>query len=377
MTRYDLAVIGAGLAGLSALYHLQVAGKLTGQRVVLVDPVVKHGNDRTWSFWEKEAGLFEDIVYHRWERVALHNAVHELTCDLSPYTYKLIRSADFYRKVMTTLETVEGLDIRRAAATDLASDAGEVRFTVAGERIVADRALSSLPFPLDYRAVDEPYLDQHFHGWYVETEEDVFSPGVATFMDFRTDQAGETRFLYVLPFSSRRAVVEVAIFGNEHLTTEAYETILSDYIKRHWTRGGYRIEHTEAGVIPMTTFPYPRRAGRLLHIGMAGGDTRPSTGYTFYNVQRQMAKLAAAYPELPALPSWPKRHILYDATLLRILQEGRLAGQDLFVDLFRKNPPARVLAFLNGETSLRQELALMSTVPLAPFAVTFGREALR
>ena len=377
MKHYDLAVIGGGLAGLSCLYHLTLAGKLAGRRVLLVEPDAKSENDRTWCFWEREAGPFDDIVYHRWDRVSLHNAVHELTCDLTPYTYKLIRAADFYRKVQDTLAGVTGLEMRRARAENLESTEDGVRFTVDGEVITADRAVSSLPHPLDPRAVTVPYLDQHFRGWYVETEDDVFTVGKATFMDFRIPQAGETRFLYVLPFSSRRALVEVAIFSNEHLTTEAYDAILADYLRKHWTIGAYRIEHTEAGNIPMTTYAFPRRKGNVLHVGLGGGDARPSTGYTFYNVQRQMARLAAVYPEWPALAPWPGRHLRYDATLLRILQEGTLPGSEVFVNLFLRNPPDRVLAFLNGESSLPQELALMATVPTLPFARAFAREWLR
>ncbi|NJB87548.1 lycopene beta-cyclase [Lewinella marina] len=376
MNDYDIAVAGGGLAGLSLLYHFARAGKLRGKRVLLVDPERKSVHDRTWSYWERGAGPFDDIVAHRWERVTLANSTGHCTCDLRPYAYKLIRSTDFYAKVNPVVDAIEGLTYLPARISSVEKTPTGARLIADGKEYKADRVYSSLPHPLDYREVRQPYLDQHFRGWFVETTEPTFDPDRPTFMDFRTPQAGETRFFYVLPFSKTHALVEVAIFGNHHLTTEAYDALLRDYIGEHWTRSDYRITHSESGNIPMTTYPFPRRDGNLIYIGLGGGAARPSTGYTFYGLQRQLARMAAAYPEPATVAPWPARHLLYDATLLRILERSAVAGEEVFVDLFRRNPPARVLAFLNGESSLWEELRLMSTVPLAPFARHFLGETL-
>jgi lycopene beta-cyclase len=41
-------------------------------------------------------------------------------------------------------------------------------------------------------------------------------------------------------------------------------------------------------------------------------------------------------------------------------------GPELFVRLFERNPPGRVLRFLDGATSPAEELALMATTPWPP-----------
>ena len=374
--RYDIAVVGGGLAGLSVLYHLANAGKLRGRRVVLIDPERKTGHDRTWSFWEREAGPFEALVYHRWDRVAICNGEKATTCVLAPYTYKLLRSTEFYAHVNERLDAVPEIERVYAKASELVPVAGGVRFRIDGRACFATHVFSSQPQPLDYREVREPYLDQHFRGWFVETEEDTFDPEVASLMDFRTPQRGETRFFYVLPFNKRRAMVEIAIFSNDHLTTEAYDTLIGDYIAAHWTTAPYTITHTEAGNIPMTTYPLTQREGNLIYLGLGGGAARPSTGYTFYGLQRQLLRLAQDFPNVNSVAPWPARHLLYDATLLRILQEGKLPGDEVFVDLFLHNPPARVLAFLNGESSVLEELQLMSTTNIGVFGRTFIGEVL-
>ena len=374
---YDIAVIGGGLAGLSLLYHLEKAGKLVGKRVLLVDPEGrKAAHDRTWSFWEVGQGPFEDLVYHRWPMVTVHNDQHDLELPLGDYEYKLIRSTEFYAHVNAVLDGNPAIERLQARAEDVVPQERGVTFTAAGAAYRADLAFSSLPLHLRPREIKQPYLDQHFRGWFITTEEDTFDPGRAALMDFRTPQHGETRFLYVLPFSKRKAMVEIAIFSNNHLETAAYDVLLEDYIKAYWTKGSYTIDHTEAGNIPMTTYPFAPRERDLIYIGMRGGATRPSTGYTFYGLQRQLLRFAEDFPRIGNLRTWPKRHILYDATLLRILQEQRLAGKDVFVDLFAKNTAERLLAFLNGETSIGQEMRIMSTMDILTFGKTFAGEVL-
>lgn len=374
---FDIAILGGGLAGLSALYHLGKAGKLAGKSVVLVDPEGrKSAHDRSWSFWEDGEGPFEALVHHRWPKVTVHNAARNLNCDIGPYEYKLIRSTEFYTHVNAYLDTLPNVERRTALATEIETKGELVTFTLGEERCSASLAFSSLPLHLRPRQIKQPYLDQHFRGWFVETAEDTFDPSTAALMDFRTPQHGESRFCYLMPFSPRRALVEVAIFSNEHLTTDGYDKILANYMAAHWT-SDYRVTHTEGGNIPMTSYPFPLRNGNLIYIGMRGGATRPSTGYTFYALQRQLMSMARNFPDLNGLAPWSSRHILYDATLLRILQDGKLAGDELFVDLFASNPPARVLAFLNGETSVWQELKLMSTTNISVFGATFVRELVK
>lgn len=64
MIHYDYAILGGGAAGLSLLCHLQKAGLAEGTRILVVEPEQKNSHDRTWSFWEREPGPFEEIVYH-------------------------------------------------------------------------------------------------------------------------------------------------------------------------------------------------------------------------------------------------------------------------------------------------------------------------
>jgi lycopene beta-cyclase len=53
--------------------------------------------------------------------------------------------------------------------------------------------------------------------------------------------------------------------------------------------------------------------------------------------------------------------------LLSILHHKNHLGKSIFTDLFRKNKPQRVLRFLDNETSFRDELGIISSLPKALF----------
>jgi lycopene beta-cyclase len=56
-----------------------------------------------------------------------------------------------------------------------------------------------------------------------------------------------------------------------------------------------------------------------------------------------------------------------DAVLLRALATGRQDGAQFFSRLLERNPPARVLAFLDEDTRFDQEVALMASVDVPLF----------
>lgn len=65
-----------------------------------------------------------------------------------------------------------------------------------------------------------------------------------------------------------------------------------------------------------------------------------------------------------------KKFQLYDSVLLRVLQDQKLDGATIFTAIFSNNPPDRVFRFLNNESSLVDDLHIMSSVPTRIFLPT-------
>jgi lycopene beta-cyclase len=258
-----------------------------------------------------------------------------------------------------------------------------VAVNVDGRRYEGAWAFNSIHFQPQTPQPDKyHYLLQHFLGWVIQTPEAKFDPRQATLMDFRIPQAGETRFVYVLPFDPHTALVEFTVFSGKLLPREAYKRELESYIANRLQITDYDEQHEEFGVIPMTDAPFPEHSsGRVINIGTAGGRTKPSTGYTFRRIQRHSAQIAQAMKNTGApffaVPLPNKRFELFDSTLLNVLDKGRDAGKQVFTDMFSRNPPQRVFKFLDEDTTLAEDLQIMSSVNLPAFSLATAEALVR
>jgi lycopene beta-cyclase len=374
----DVAVVGAGGAGLSLLLAIDAAfagSPESAPSVVLVDPEHRRGADRTWCFWDSgpQAGSQDlELLLHRaWSRLELvDRGGGRRALDVAPLRYVMLRSQDYYAAAEAAAAR---LGVRRVTApADRVVDTASGAVVHAGDRRVRARwAFDSRPAPP--RRPGLTTLLQHFRGRTVRFPEPCLDPARPTLMDFSVPQpARGVAFAYCLPLDARRALVEYTEFSRERLPTDAYDAALDAYLRARWAvdPADTAVEAVEDGVIPMTDAPFPRRAGRhVFRLGTAGGATRPSTGYTFAAMRRQAVAVAAGLRDgrepLPPAP-YPARHRWMDAVLLRALDRGLVPGPELFVRLFERNPPERVLRFLDGATGLREDLALMATSPQLP-----------
>ncbi|MBL0134231.1 MAG: hypothetical protein IPP79_09560 [Chitinophagaceae bacterium] len=93
---YDYIIIGAGAAGLSLLSRMIDADLLRNKKLLLIEKSPKKLNDRTWCFWEKDPGYFEEIVHKKWEHLDFYDTGEAIPLQMAPYTYKMIRGIDFY-----------------------------------------------------------------------------------------------------------------------------------------------------------------------------------------------------------------------------------------------------------------------------------------
>ncbi|WP_345711718.1 lycopene cyclase family protein [Kineococcus glutinatus] len=394
--RADVALVGVGAAGGSLLRQLVRGGRArAGDRplqVVALEPPAGAGQrspERSWCTWGPPGWRHDADVALRWSRVRVVDAAGgAVDARLDPEEYRLVRSGDFEAAVAAECAAAQGVELRTAVVEAVQdSPAGALvraRTPGGGELLVRARwVLDSRPPVLpEHVPAGRTVLLQHFRGWRVRCPGPVFDPGAATLMDFRVPQpARGAAFAYVLPASAHEALVEHTVFSADAWPAAAHEEALGRYLREVLGVDGWEVLGAEAGVIPMTDVPLPARAGAsVFRLGAAAGAVRPSTGYAFAAVQRQVdavvAALAAGEEPLAPLPH-RRRHLAMDAVLLRALDSGAVAGGELFARLFARVPAPVLLRFLDGRSSVAEDLAVMAAAPRVAMLRTVGALLLR
>lgn len=368
---YDYIIAGMGCAGLSLAVHLSQAGLTKDKKILLIDRSEKKENDRTWCFWETTESIFEPIVHRSWNQAWFYgNEGYKSLLTLDPYQYKMIRGLDFYTYCLSIIAQDPAFDLRYEHIRGIRSEMGNA-YCITGQRMYkAKHLFNSISFEEPVKQKDKHYLLQHFKGWIIETEQDVFDPAVPTLMDFRPEQQHGTAFVYVMPLNTRKALVEYTLFSSALLTEQEYVDGLTHYLQHVLALKHWNILEEEFGVIPMTNHRFSRVDDSILHLGTVGGRTKPSSGYTFQFIQKDCKQIVNSLKSSGHpfnIPKDPKRFYWYDSVLLNVLSTHLLPGHTIFTELFTHNPPDRILRFLDNDTHLWQEFKILTSLPQWPF----------
>lgn len=363
---YEYAFIGMGCANSLLLLELHRAGLLHKGQIVVYEPSLKEQNDRTFCFWlepkvMQETGL-DGLVTHSWSHVKCTN---EQIQQLEDKRYYYIRSETLYSRAKEILAQYE--------ATWIPQQLERPRKNLA--RYVFD----SRPPRFEKSTTQKAVLSQSFYGWIVHTEKPVFDPHVFTMMDFAFPQNGHTQFLYILPFDQQTALIEPTRFGSEIMTESQAEQYIVKYLIELQTP--YEIKEKEQGCIPMaSSAPLDENLpSNWYRTGAAGGQLKPSTGYSFVRSltdAQQMADSLSLKREKLARRNRIGRFDYYDRLLLQILSRTPHRGKAIFERLFAKNHAVRVLDFLDEKTRPLEEFKLMSSLPIGWFVSAALRDLL-
>ncbi|WP_316839452.1 lycopene cyclase family protein [Pedobacter gandavensis] len=380
MKHFDYIIAGGGCSGRSLAVRMLPYLEATNKRVLLVDRAQKKENDKTWCFWEKESDIFEPTVFRRWNHLSFSSSSVDKELDIQPYQYKMIRSGDFYAYTDQILAHHPQVSCIQAEVEKIYTEKDQAYVVIDGELFSSDYTFSSIPKIQEKRPDRYHYLLQHFEGWVIETEDHTFDPDCATLMDFHTPQQAGSSFVYVLPLSANRALVEYTVFSEQELTKEAYTTALKLYIREQLHCEHYSIIAQEHGLIPMSDHPIKAQQGRVIYLGTAGGFTKGSTGYTFRFIQKHTASIVEQllqYGDPQVRPLSAARFSLYDATLLNLLISGRISGEEIFSRMFQKNSATQILKFLDNETSIFEEIQIFLSLQKQEFAIALVNRTLK
>lgn len=350
------------------------------KRIGLIESNPNKQRDRTWSFWGRQDHPYSDLAQKKWDKIKIHDGKNDVSYSTLPFYFYTLNSQDFYNDSKNKLAKA-GIEIIIDKILSVTDEGAQVKVTTqSGKIFLAAKVFSSLFNTADIEKQNRfPCIKQHFVGWWVETEKPVFDQTTATFMDFSVPQNGQTRFMYVLPMTPHKALVEYTLFTENLLSKETYESAITAFLKKI-NAGAFSILEQEQGNIPMTAYRFDQKNSKnLLFIGTAGGWTKASTGFTFSLTQKKVPKLIKFLKKEEDFRKFNSigRFWFYDLLLLDVLHQNNALGSRIFSEIFKKNPASRVLRFLDEETQWIDELKIINSCPKKPFLKAFLKRLVR
>ncbi len=376
---FNYVIIGNGLAGLQLALQLSSDPFFDDKQVLLIDRSDKNSNDKTWCFWEKSTGKWDHIVYTTWDKAMFYTSKKTLKLSLSPYKYKMVRSLDFYKDAKSTLSKKPNFHF----VIDDVIDTNEkdlVTIKTKGKSYTANHVFDSRIDSAFFNKKDNyTRINQHFKGWTIEVDRDVFNPDRFTMMDYRIKDGNQTTFTYILPFSTKKALVEFTYFTPETVDDSTYDIYLKKYLSDILKIEDYTITEVETGNIPMTNFPFQKGSTKhITKIGTAGGWVKGSTGYSFKHTEKKVLKIIKNLKQnnLPSKGLYNKKYAFYDKVFLRVFQDENDKGEWIFEKFYTKNSIETMFEFLDEESSFYKDLKIMNALFSFSFIKAFFKTLL-
>lgn len=359
----DLIILGAGCAGLALARQL---GRHRGIRVLLIEPRTRFEDDRTWCFWRPDDHDLRHLISASWSRWRLSSGAHAVVHEGKRSRYQMIRALDYYEDALAAIEAAPNVTLRRGlSATD-------VRDGVGGVEVHAGPEVFNARYCVDTRPPARPdaALWQVFSGALVDSETDMFDPSVVGLMDDMRADGDGFRFVYTLPITPRRALIETTRFASRRLSPMALDNELDRDIQSSLGGAPVQVVRRERAILPMgLDLAEAPRSGSVFRAGLSGGALRASTGYGFLNIQAWASvaatRIAAGLP--PVAPATRPIESTMDAVFLRALTANPERAASWFLAMADALGAERFARFMSDDASIGDWAQVIAALPKSSF----------
>ena len=371
--KFDYIFCGYGLSSCVILYKMSSNNFFRNKSILVIENSSMEIN-KTWCFWDNNNSIWDDFIDKKWSEIRFKNMETEIDYNLNQLRYNMISSSKFFKKIKNIVESKLKITLVSDNVLKITKENEIINVQSKNGQYTANKVFNSIPkFTPHDDHKNFPKLLQHFKGWTIKTETSSFNPQTATIMDFSIDQKNETRFFYLLPKKNNEALIEFTLFTKNLVEKEEYESEIKKYISSLSIKD-YVIISKEKGVIPMTCFPYDKyNLSNLIHIGTAGGWTKPSSGYTFRFIDKFSDKLISFIISERSFKNFKfrNRYWFYDLIFLDVLFNKNSVGSFLFETMFKKNSFNSIFRFLDNEGSYWDDLRIINSFPKLMFIKSF------
>ncbi len=341
-------IIGGGCAGFSLA---RKANQLKRGVTVLLTGGAKR-QDHSWGFFlTEDTADAASMVRKQWQKWQIVTNDARVTQMADKHPYAGLESKAW----LTACKEAAALHGVKLSTASVSNVEGNIITTNQGQ-ISADIIYDSRP-----TNIPKDMMIQSFIGHEIQTASAVFDPDCATLMDFRCDQSKGIHFIYVLPYSDRQALIESTMFSPNIQDDAFYEGAIKSYLGDQFNIDQVITLRREKGAIPMGILPNP--SGDAIPIGGRGGAIRPSSGYAFGFIQKQIMRVLKGDTPLPHQAI----DLLMDRVFLRVLRQCPDIAPTIFSRMANALTGDEMAKFMSGEASNGLRIKVILAMPKLPF----------
>lgn len=289
--RFKLLLVGGGLQ--NALIALAVLRKDPQASVAVVERDGRLGGNHTWSFHASDvapglSAVMEDLVVHTWPA---HTVAFPGSSRTLERPYATVRSTRLHEVLSTRLQA--GPRARMLLGTTISRVEPGAAHTAGGQRIEAEQIVDSRGPPAG--ATTGGF--QKFLGLELELAT-PWDSALPCLMDARVEQRDGFRFVYTLPFSRHRLLVEDTEYSTtSRIDAERSRADILSYVGERGMRVA-AVLGEERGILPLPFEPFVPSIASVLR-----GDTA-AAGF----IRRRVTPSPPRHGWRNALPGPGPRH---------------------------------------------------------------------
>ncbi len=366
---FDLVIIGGGCAGLSLAYQLSQFGE-NCPKTLIIEERELYTNDRTWCFWDLKEPIHGDLAPYKWKKFTIKNnhMAFEYGCQETPYL--MLPSDIFYKNTLSAIKSntqIQLLTGEKIVDKVIKKGAWQIQtstFLASASNVVDTR-------PIKTMTKKDSLMWQSFVGYEVEVEGQQFIEDQLVLMDFDSNFKEGLAFIYCLPTSNSKALIEYTVFSEELFVAEQLTDRLLEKINEYTKNAGYKIIRKEAGILPMGNQLIEQKEDpTYLFAGLFAGAARPSSGYAFQRIQNWAKECAFELKNKHQLKKFKKDAWIQkwmDLLFITVIKKNPTIGAKVFVELFKNCDVRTVANFMSDHSSPWDKLKIVTSLPALTF----------
>ena len=354
MKIYKAAIIGLGPSGLAVnkiLYGNSV------HEIIAFENEDINNRDNFFGFWLADwMKPFENIIEKKWFKWTIGNKKINIIHTSNDKPYCVI---SFKKWKNFCLETKNKLEIKNKKVAKY--------FPIKNYfKVITDDNTEYYAEKIyDSRSTKEKKdeLIQHFYGINITVPDNTFNENELTLMYF-TGEKNLLHFMYILPFNHNKALVESTVFSKDVFNNSWYREKIYKYLNQK-NIFDFKETGTEKGIIPMFMAAEKNSTNPNVHnIGIRGGACKPSTGYAFSFLIKQIQLLKYSKKNSVNIHKFIERKM--DKIFINFLKNNNEDGQS-FIKLASNLNGNEFQSFMMGNSNLLTKFKIVKSMPKLPF----------